>query len=526
MHTKTANRIISSVILFAWMFGICFMRNSSPAKSAVIALVATLIWFGLTFLPNLSLCKSICNLNQKIWNKTDEIISEATLFFNIWLISFFVFILAWLAFFPGILGYDTPLQYAMYLGKVPFDSAQQPILHTLFIGSLITLGHALFHSYNAGLAIVTAIQGLFITHCIASICIFLKRRMVSPLIILAGLVLTFLNPFIQVLNCNITKDVLFGVFLTEFVMAYLDLAEDNSRKGSLIKTIIFGILLCLFRNGLVHAVFVMLIVALIARQKKKQLYIALVSVIAVVHLFSFVADSAFGIKKSPLREFLAVPIQQLTHVVTASEAGADVVITDDEKNTFYAFIPEYGRLSEVYESDTADGPKALVNDDYLRGHLSEFLKLYFSVGLKNTADYVQTWRILEASYFDINDSEYKQLMLFRPISEYLSIDEYDFKSIDTPLKKYKKYLSEKIDIDIPIVFEPIVSFTVLGLLFAAVIAFGKRKTVAVIFLLLTYLAGILAGPVALVRYAYPLMLMLPLLIGLFTNSFKNEENLP
>ena len=189
-------------------------------------------------------------------------------------------------------------------------------------------------------------------------------------------------------------------------------------------------------------------------------------------------------------------------------------------------MTEHSLLSMVYEADTADGPKALIDDAYLKSHLGEFVGLYLNVGFKNMGDYVKTWHYLESNYFNVNDSEYKQLMLFKAITDYLSIDKYDFKSIDTPFKKYQNYLTEKIDIEVSLLFEPIVSLTLLGLLLAACVAFKKAHVMPVVILLVTYLAGILIGPVALVRYTYPLMLMLPLMLGLFTNSFKNEENLP
>ena len=277
---------------------------------------------------------------------------------------------------------------------------------------------------------------------------------------------------------------------------------------------------------MVHAVFVALIVTLIVRHKKKQLYIALVSVIVFVHLFSFVADSAFGVKKSPLKEFLAVPIQQISHVIVGSELGENVTITEEEKERFSAFMPSYASLPDIYEYDTADAPKAQIDDAYLTAHKFEFLKLYCEVGLKNPGDYFKTWRSLECIYFNINHSMYKPLMLFLPGSPFLSKDKYNFSSIETPFENYETYLSEKIDWDIPLIFQPVISFVLLGLLLAASVAFKKYKKMPVIFLLITYFAGILIGPVALVRYTYPLMIMLPLLAGLFTHYFKNEENLP
>jgi hypothetical protein len=79
-----------------------------------------------------------------------------------------------------------------------------------------------------------------------------------------------------------------------------------------------------------------------------------------------------------------------------------------------------------------------------------------------------------------------------------------------------------VDTNIAFIFEPFLCFMLVIFLFARAIANKEKANLPILTAVLIYIVGILLGPVALLRYTYPLMLMFPLLAGLLFQS-KNLE---
>lgn len=515
MKKISARHIISAVFTALFSGAVLFVRDYS-FKRIWVALIIGAIWFCVTLLSENGVFSKLRDFDRMAWKRIDSVLSEKMLFVNAFLIGLFVFLLGFFAFYPGIFGYDAPLQYEMFTGVYKLDNSQQPLLHTLFLGSVISLGKIVFKNAAAGFALLVFIQGVLIVITGAKAVLFLKRRLVSPIVTLLSYVWVILNPCIGILNCNVTKDVLFGVFFMNFIMAFADMMKEEKAKTSdTVRMIVYGILLCLFRNGLVHALFIAGLVCLIIRIKKKTLYIALASVILFVHLFSFVADVGLGVKKSPLKEFFAVPIQQLTYTVYMSP---NAKVTDAEIKKYESFFINTAVIKESFLSNSADGPKLVFDDAALKKDLFGFLSLYLSVGAKNIPGYFNSWLLLERPYFNMNENEYRSLAIQSFASSYFETDKLALKKLSKYLKNYRNHLVNGVDTNIAFIFEPFLCFVLVIFLFAKAIAYKEKEHLPVLILVLTYIVGILLGPVALLRYTYPLMLMLPLLAGLLFQS--------
>ena len=74
----------------------------------------------------------------------------------------------------------------MFMGDTELTLAN-PLLHTLILGGIISLGKALFGSYQAGFALFIAVQLLLASNCMAQMVLFLKKMRVPLVVILAGL---------------------------------------------------------------------------------------------------------------------------------------------------------------------------------------------------------------------------------------------------------------------------------------------------------------------------------------------------
>lgn len=515
-------KIVSSLFVLVWVSVILYLRDVSAPNLVILASIAC-VWFVLVFLPEKKYFLWLKKLDYRIVSALDGFFGEKVLFFQVWFLCFVCFLLSYIAFFPGIFGYDAPSQFAMYMGKIPFDSAQQPLLHTLFIGAVINLGKGVLGSYQAGFALLILIQGLFITNCMALTFHFLKKRNVPLIIILAGMIWVGLNPCIQVLNCNVTKDVMFGVFLTYFLMAVIHVCEkEKSGVFDILALSASGVFMCLFRNGLVLSVAVLLIFCLLFKIKKVKVYLTLTGIILFVEIFSFSAKQFWGIEKTPSKEFMSVPIQQLAYTMYLDEnSPGSVNLSEVEREMILELFSDEEKLLNTFVISTADGPKSIFQEEVFRKAGSRYLTLYWNVGQENRNVYTEAWLNLIRPYFNMNVEENnRRLMLSDFFTLFFDRSEVDIHRSAKYLEGYRDYLEKSVSGDLLFWEEPVLSFLMIGIFLGFGLARKKREYVLTGLVLLTYFAGILFGPVALMRYAYPIMLSTPLMFGLMFGGAK------
>lgn len=480
-----------------------------------IAPAAGAVWMALLCIPA-KYTEQIGRMNNKIWSKAEGLLDEREMFLNVWLIGFVIFLMAYIAYFPGIFGYDAAAQFAMYMGKIAFDSAKQPLFHTLLLGSVVSMGKMLFGSYRVGFAVLIALQGAVISHSMARCFVFLKRKNTPLPVLLAGFIWVVGNPYIQVLNCNITKDVLFGAFFVEFILTFTAVLEkEKCSKADAVQLALTGGAVCLLRNGFVIPFAVLAVVSFLAGVREKKLFAAFIAIIIFVEGFSLTADYAFGIKRGPFREYMSVPIQQLAEVMYLDENGTGrVELTEEERTALKKLLPDEETLLYGFNQSNADSPKAIFDETLLKSDLPGYLKIYLSVGSKNRAVYRDAWIYLVHPYFLMNDNEDRALMLYDFLSLYFEEDELDISATPQYLLFYRQYLDNAVRDDVRWYHEPIIAFLLLGLLMGRIIAEKNNKLFAGSLLAVIYFAGIMMAPVALMRYTYPLMLSMPLFLGM------------
>lgn len=131
--------------------------------------------------------------------------------------------------FPGYFSYDSGLGYLEQWGQYLSGelNAHHPVLHMLFVGSLISVGQALAGSFNMGVLLAVAVQAVIVSFLLSFTLfqlIALGMRWAGLLICVAYLAL---NPLIQLFAFCTTKDVLFS----SFVVLYAVLAFRVARAG-------------------------------------------------------------------------------------------------------------------------------------------------------------------------------------------------------------------------------------------------------------------------------------------------------
>ena len=114
-----------------------------------------------------------------------------------------------LAYYPGIFAYDAPNQIIQVLNSS--YSTHHPIVHTILMGRLFQLGHALGDN-NLGVLFYSLIQMFILAfsfaYCLNSLYkLGLKKKYI---VILTGIIILF--PVNSILAVSLTKDVLFAAF--------------------------------------------------------------------------------------------------------------------------------------------------------------------------------------------------------------------------------------------------------------------------------------------------------------------------
>ena len=210
------------------------------------------------------------------------------------------------------------------------------------------------------------------------------------------------------------------------------------------------------------------------------------------------------------RENMSIPIQQLAAVSHAYYYGPEPPnITQEQLNTIHELIP--AEAMEVFLYDTVDLVKAVFDTEVFSEDPGKYISLYLTVGRQNPSIYVRAFRDMVIPYFDMTKSARRLLSLSETFPEisHLHISRYDL------LPSYYAFLEDQIETEhYCLVLQPGISIWLMVLGIAVSIERKNRKILLCILPIALYFIGLLLGPMALLRYLFPMMLATPLLLGI------------
>ena len=481
------------------------------ALTALFALLTAACIFLPRFLP--PQCTELIQRGLIFYHRAEttfySLFSDKTLFFQFWGILSLFYIPAYLCQFPGTYGYDPPIQIAQYFKESTLTS-HHPVAHTWLIGFFFSLGNTLFKSYTVGFALYTALQGLSVTGALAYSLLACKRHRVPLIWILIGALWAAVNPFLQVLSFSSTKDILFGVFLLCFSVALWDFLDyTHPRRSHHVRLVIFGVMACLFRNQGIYIMLVLLLLCLLLRTRKKGLCTCLAIVYLIPQIFFVQSVETFHIPKGDAKEMLCVPMQQMARVCASYAIGGDVDVTPEQYMTVSELI--YPEAFLMYIPDAADTVKNYFRTEVLNEDFGKYLSVYISLGLQNPREYLLAWVDLIRPYWDMCSNEYKGLAFTYTFPEMNHWDIYHAGLI----QPYFFLLYDKISAPrYSLLWRPESCLWLLAAMPGLAVARRRKRLIICTLPLGLYLATTLLGPVALLRYLFPLTLATPLLLGM------------
>lgn len=420
------------------------------------------------------------------------------------------YLLCFIAYYPGIMSYDSWYITLQALGKIGFDN-HHPFLHTL-IWSMFARLDDFFGIKEIGIVFYTLVQFMIMTAIYAWVYLWICGRNKGK----AGKVLSFLylafNPVFHIFTLILTKDVYFSGCFLLLTVRLIDLCESilerdraTRKQGSII---IISLLCCLFRNNMIYVIILLTVVIFFMTEKRIASCKGLLISIFLYGLIVQVIYPSIGVSEGSIREMMSVPLSQISAVYQNEKEELNA----EEKELILKYIPDV----EQYDRFFADNVKSNFNTHAFHENKEEFIFLWYKLFRKYPGEYAQAFLTLNLPYW------YPEM---NSVREYIETDNYsqDYPVIRKNLLPSVYHWYEEISenrakwMTLP-VFRQLYSIgmPIWILLFFLIrfIVLKKRAFVCgimpAIFLWLTYLMG----PVSSFRYIEPLLLTYPVWVAL------------
>lgn len=454
-------------------------------------------------------------------------------FFLQWALIFLCWLPCFFAVYPGIYAYDGPIQLAQSLANDHVLVGQHPIVHTLYLDACFSAGLRFFGTNNAGMAIYAISQMLILSAALSLCCNFLARRRLPPILRAAALFYFALFPMNPVLAMSTTKDIPFAAALLVFVLAVWELSEEpDAFFSSYRRPLLFFLSTCamfLLRNNGVY-LFALSIPIWIILLRGHRIGISLLCAACLTFYAVFTGPvySFLHVIPGDFHEALSIPAQQMARSVIYHRDE----LTAGELQTAFRMIPE--KQLRSYAPRFADPVKNAVQTKYILHNKRKCLTTWISIGLKCPGSYVEAFLCNSLGFWD-PDVDYQSDWTQNPFPyvefqnkpnlppDWFPVTRHSFLP---GLSRFYESVATGRAIDrIPVLsllISPALPFWILTGSIAFCV-FRRQYACLVVFApLFAFWITLLLSPVVLLRYAFPLQMCMPLMIGL---AFRSDTPL-
>lgn len=526
LKQKDLRRIIYSAIfalLFSFFFeyGNLLTRGSGLAKEG-LNLVNLVMYFILAFALSYYLF-GIKTSTKKIIKK---IHFNKKRFFIVFAIIFICYLPVFLAYYPGIFQYDV-------LTQINLNTTQHPLVHTLFIRFFTqTLGEGLFHNHNIGIALSTLAQMLIVSG-IFSYAIERIRIINIPKKAYISLIAFFsLCPTFSIMSISATKDTLFTSFLLLTIIFFCDIIK-NKKQLKVRQFILFILSLtitCLLRNNMIYVTVIWLLIVIILYPHKKLFLLCGASSLILCFTTQWSLQAITSSTPGNKVEMFAVPIQVLSKLAIEHPK-----LIDDYNTTENLLYPDTAinieDLKSKYNPIIVDPVKFSIWEPRLNDYL-RFIKKWVKYSLTYPAEAIDSWAKLDVSSWYIFNSDYNNVYKDQGYLETGFINVWEDSAMNSKfpwLKEQLDYLIAQNGYQNNFILYTIMSpapyvWAIVFLLLSSV--YRKNKLViSLSSLLLLLFATILLGPTIIIRYIYPIMIIVPIILCIYLfGNYRQDKN--
>lgn len=481
-----------------------------------------------------------CCENIKIFLENDK-----GYFLKIWFIIMLCWIPFWILMWPAIFSFDLPIQLPE--GVTGHYTNWHPVFHTIYAYYSMVAGVKFFNSSIIGCVIYVLPQFLVMSSVFAYCIYVFKKNNISKFVRILSLLFFALYPVHWVFVITLTKDVLFAGFVLLITILFFDMYCDEktffvSKKNIFLMFIaVCGILL--FRSIGILLVLFLILISLI-KYKKHVIKISFAMILpAIIYLwFALYGFQMLNIAPTRPEEAISVPLQQYARVM---RNNCDE-ISQEDKDDFFSIVPvdsidRYCHHNTDYMKFNVyvNWQKRLFNGELYIKDKQKYKEMWVRAGKKYPAEYTKAFLCLNMPFWY---PDYRYLWKNHSLNPYINIYNsfepiagfyvpqrpkpimdtlynilynLDFKNHERPLYN-KVFLSA-------ILFSTGFPFWILLFALGFEIFRKKYSFLQIISIPLFMEFLYLFSPTYLLRYNYPIIVCLPVIIAIIALSAQENK---
>lgn len=522
--------------VFSTVFGVLFTLSVVWGKN-LVEYGVTQVFYARTILLSVCLVPFFVNVMKLFFTfrfhlpeKEHKTVNHKAAFFLCWISLFLSYIPILLAFYPGNASYDIHGQMKQVFNNE--YTLKHPLIHTEFMSIMIRMGHHLTGSWNLGVFAHSLVQTAIMTGVFSYLCTWIYKFSKSRILFTASGLFYMLLPIHPMLAITTTKDTIFSAVVSLVVAKLLEFVQDGfcsvfKRKKQIIVLALLFFLMLIFRNNAIYAILLWLpVLVLFSVRRWKEgngagILISLIIAILLMVPYQYMLQNCVHAQEGPEKEKYSVPIQQMARVY--NEYFDE--LPGQEKETLEALFHSGAKNLLKYEARKADVVKERLEQEVLEDHWKDYCDLLIRWGMRYPATYFEAWMNLINGYFCFDD-EIPDQQTYRTYIEIRceagDLMDIHFESkIPRLFELYYALFESGACQEIPFlsVLCQLAFYDWMLIFTAARLWQGKQyRFLLPLALLLTLLATNLLGPVALLRYIYPILVCFPLIIFVFVKS--------
>lgn len=441
----------------------------------------------------------------------------------LWVVIFLAWLPGFLASYPGVYVIDNVFQVQWFLkGMV---SAHHPVLHTYFLGACINLGKSFLGSCESGLAVYSVIQMAALSGIFAYTIKSLKGKIPAILLLACAALYAFL-PCHAISSFTATKDIMYaGLFLLVVLKTYEIVSDQDAffkSPGRMCRYLILVFLSFCFRNtGIYIFICTIPIFLIICKRYKRQVLLLGLFALILWGVFTVPVYRLLGVAKGSGADMMSVPMQQMAWAVL-SEGDK---ISPENKKAILEYIPDYKR----YAPRVADPVKDTFNEELFEKSPGRFLEVWAKTGLSCPRSYLEAFLELNLGLW-YPQMKYPDPGTYLAFIPYINADASQTGNVfeDAVYIKRTSYIPaltrfyegyaegggfQKTPV-LSMLYSP--GFYFWLLCFGIFLCIYKKKYIMAVPLGMMFLLWLtlMASPVVVFRYAYPLAVCLPVILAL------------
>lgn len=443
----------------------------------------------------------------------------------VFLISFVAIMICWIpymmSYWPGGIYNDTLYSIHIALHKQPMDN-QNTVLYALIWRFFFWVGGILKQGDYGGLKLFTVTSMVTLAATLSYFVFWLYKKGIRTWLLVCFNILFMFAPVFPFYGISLWKDTPFGIVVFLYTMLLYDMSRSSDElkitTRSMVMFLVFSVLIVFLRNNGIYIIIITSICLLMAIRKKsadfKRILIATLALIVGIIIVKGPVYSALKIEKSATVESMGIPLQQVAYIVATE---GNISVEDEEVIESIMSVDDWRYLYNPIVVDTIKFAPSF-DGEYFNTHVSDFLKMYIHVCLRNPVKAVKGYLLSTLGFWDVWQSSSSAYICkdHTAQSEYFMSDyvEYYFDFSWDDIVSPRHYISSGL-----------VAFIMLWALFLALGTKGNvRKIVPIIPGLALWGTLMVATPLAFsFRYIFPVFLCIPIYIMCVCKEFLEDK---